>query len=206
MSGKQFKSTLAKPFPFYQLLLGSTHRPSCYFADRQARWQESSLKAASNTNRMNLFKNRPIFRSGSGDYWNCLLFREEAFWAALTDSSHSFCLLHSPFLLRCQGAERQLGEVLGIFLLNLYPETQTTRWGTVSCLAQGRSDRNSFSGWKKILFWILKNPTPGIALTLVHRQPSRAPALLYSSSFSERLFAPSLWDLLIFAAGCVQPR
>lgn len=120
-------------------------------------------------------------------------FAEEAFWAALTDSSHSFCLPHSPFLLCCQGAERQLGEVLGIFLLNLYPETQTTRWGTVSCLAQGRTETASVELRKNTLtgmhFW--QEESKHTSPTLRHQQSRWAAALLFSSSFSQWLFSSS---------------
>lgn len=76
--------------------------------------------------------------------FNYYCFAEGAFQAAQTISSSSFCFLHSPFFLCCQGAQRQLGEVLGIFFFNLYPETQRTRIRNPE-LPGSREDRDSFS-------------------------------------------------------------
>lgn len=104
--------------------------------------------------------------------------------------------------------ERFLAYSSSIFILKHKQQDEEL---SAAWLKGGQTETASVVGRKyfntnTFLTGILKNPTLGIALTLVHRQPSRAPALLYSSSFSERLFTPSLWDLLIFAPGCVQPR
>lgn len=52
-------------------------------------------------------------------------------------------MLHSPFLLQRQRAQRQLGEVLGVFFFNLYPETQRTNNEIAACLEGGRETRFS---------------------------------------------------------------